>query len=134
MRRASRVRKVRDAEHVADPIAQLRPLRRRRALERAVRSPERARRARRDRRFRRAPLVSIRRPPPRKLDFDPAHHRPDRTHVEAADRRPQIAHELLHEPRAVPALEGQLFVVNDDRVHEFGHLVIGHLVIDCVID
>ena len=38
--------------------------------------------------------------------------------VEAGQRDLQIADEHLHEPRAVPSLERQFLVVDDDRVHE----------------
>ena len=41
-----------------------------------------------------------------------------RRHVEIARRRPDVPHEPRDEPRPVPALERDLLIVNDDRIHE----------------
>jgi hypothetical protein len=36
----------------------------------------------------------------------------------------EVTDEVLDEPRAIPALQGELFVVNDDGVHELDDFVI----------
>ena len=48
--------------------------------------------------------------------------------IPSEKRRLEVAHEQLDEPRAVPPFQGQLFVMDDDRVHSriwlSGYLVI----------
>ncbi len=62
---------------------------------------------------------------PPELDLDAAHERANRRHVKAGERALQVPDEQLNEPRTIASLQRELFVVNDDRVHESGNWVIG---------
>ena len=53
------------------------------------------------------------------LDLQPPHTRSKRPHVQARQRRLQIAHQDLNEPGPVLTLQRQLFVVNHDCIHDF---------------
>ena len=46
-------------------------------------------------------------------DFDPAHQSPDGGNIKVRRGLAEVAHELTDEPRAVPALQGDLLVVNE---------------------
>ena len=51
------------------------------------------------------------------LDLDSAHEDADGSNAEASQGRLEMTDEHPHEPGTIPSLEGQLFVVNDDRGH-----------------
>ena len=55
------------------------------------------------------------------LDLDPPHRRSYERDVQTGQRRLQIPHQQLNEPRPVLPLQRQLLVVNDDRVHQSGN-------------
>ena len=49
--------------------------------------------------------------------LDPAHDRPHAGTLEVRQGRAYVRHEPLDEPGAVPPLQGDLLVANDDRFH-----------------
>src|SRR3954451_18786649 len=51
------------------------------------------------------------------VDLDAPHDGADCGDVQTFQRRPQIAHQYLHEPGPVASFEGKFLVVNDYRTH-----------------